>query len=66
MSFELRIGGQAIDRFESADNAETRARALVRENADIVVEIIDLSTGRPYAPAAGAGDREALAGKIGF
>ncbi|WP_428492405.1 hypothetical protein [Rhodopila sp.] len=66
MSFELRIGGRSIDRFESSDDAETRAKELVRENADIVVEIIDLSTGRPYAPAAGAGDRDALAGKIGF
>ncbi|WP_428542168.1 hypothetical protein [Rhodopila sp.] len=66
MGFELRIGGQAIDRFETSDDAEARARELVRENADIVVEIIDLSTGRPYAPAAGAGERDALAGKIGF
>ena len=66
MSFELRIGGQAIDRFDSADDAEARARSLVRENADIVIEIIDLSTGRPYAPAAGAGDRDSLAGKVGF
>ena len=66
MGFELRIGGQAIDRFEASDDAEARARELVRENADVVVEIIDLSTGRPYAPAAGAGDRDALAGKIGF
>jgi hypothetical protein len=66
MSFELRIGGESIERFEKSEDAEARARALVRENADIVVEIIDLSTGRPYAPAAGAGDRDALAGKIGF
>ena len=66
MSFELRIGGKATERFDSADDAEARARSLVRENADIVMEIIDLSTGRPYAPAAGAGDRDALAGKVGF
>ena len=66
MSFELRIGGQGVERFEQADEAEVRARGLVRENADIIVEIIDLSTGRPYAPAAGAGERDSLAGKIGF
>ena len=66
MGFELRIGGQAVGRFDSADAAEARARSLVRQNADIVIEIIDLSTGRPYAPAAGAGDRDALAGKVGF
>jgi hypothetical protein len=66
MSFELRIGGQATDCFENSADAEARARALVRENADIIVEVIDLSTGRPYAPAAGADERDALAGKIGY
>jgi hypothetical protein len=49
-----------------SDEAEEQARQIMRRDADSVVEIIDLSTGRPYAPAAGAGDREALAKKIGF
>jgi hypothetical protein len=65
MGYELRIGGRAMDRFETADEAEARAQILLRENADIIVEIFDLTTGRPYAPAAGAADREALARKIG-
>jgi hypothetical protein len=66
MPFELRIGGRPMDRFDDSNQAEARAQALVRENADIIVEIIDLATGRPYAPAASAADRDALARKIGF
>jgi hypothetical protein len=70
MEFELRVGGDCIARFETAEAAETRARELVRANADIIVEIIDLNTGRPtgrpYAPAADEAGREALARKIGF
>ncbi|WP_428486845.1 hypothetical protein [Rhodopila sp.] len=66
MPYELRIDGQASGRFETSDEAEARARAILRENADNVVEIFDLSTGRPYAPAAGAEDRDAMARKIGF
>jgi hypothetical protein len=74
MEFELRVGGDCIARFETAEAAETRARELVRANADIIVEIIDLNigrptgrpTGRPNAPAADEAGREALARKIGF
>jgi hypothetical protein len=36
------------------------------DNADCVIEIFDLTTGRPYAPAASAQDREAMSRKIGF
>lgn len=66
MPYELRIDGKVEDRFETSEEAENRARAVVRENPDRVVEVIDLSTGRPYAPAASAGDRDAMARKIGF
>ena len=66
MPNELRVGGRTAGRYEISDDAEEQARKIIRSDADSVVEIIDLSTGRPYAPAAGAGDREALAKKIGF
>jgi hypothetical protein len=66
MPYELRVGGRAAGRYETSDEAEGQARQIIRSDADSVVEIIDLSTGRPYAPAAGVGDREALAKKIGF
>jgi hypothetical protein len=66
MSYELRVGGLCEARFEDVSEAEAKARALIRKDADVVVEIIDLSTGRPYAPAADAQEREAMARKIGF
>ena len=65
MAYELRCRG-STERFDTADGAEARARAIILENADAVIEIIDLATGRPYAPAASPADREALTRKIGF
>lgn len=66
MSYEVRIAGHEPERFDNVEEAELRARAAIRANADAQVEVIDLSTGRPYAPGAGAGDREDLARKVGF
>ena len=66
MAYKLRIAGQPRDRYKTPEEAVARAREVVRQDADSVVEIIDLTTGNPYALAAGAGDREALSGKIGF
>jgi hypothetical protein len=66
MPYELRVGGRAAGRYEMSGEAEKQARQIIRSDADSVVEIIDLSTGRPYAPASGVGDREALAKKIGY
>ena len=66
MPYELRIAGRAEARFEEADQAEARAREILRANADTEVAIIDMATGRPYAPGADEGDRGGLAHKIGF
>ena len=66
MPYELRMNGRPIGRFDTSNEAEQQARALIRQNADNVVEIIDLASGQPYAPAASGGDRDALARKIGF
>jgi hypothetical protein len=66
MPYELRMNGRACGRFETSDEAERQARTLLRENADNNIEIIDLVSGQPYAPAASAEDRDALAKKIGF
>ena len=66
MSYELTKNGRILGRFETLEEAELQARALIQQNADNSVEIIDLASGKPYAPAADAKDREALAGKIGF
>jgi hypothetical protein len=66
MPYELLVDGRTAGRYEMSDEAEEHARQIIRSNADSVVEIIDLSTGRPYAPAAGVGDRDTLAKKIGY
>jgi hypothetical protein len=55
-----------VGSYEVSDEAEEQARQIIRKDADCVIEIFDLSTGRPYAPAADAGDREALARGIGY
>jgi len=66
MSYELRTNGHVRGYFETSQEAELQARALIQQNADNNVEIIDLASGKSYAPAADTKDREALAGKIGF
>lgn len=66
MAYELRADGQPPERFDTQSEAESRARTLIRADADRVVEIIDLTTNRPCSPAAGAEDKENLARKIGF
>ena len=66
MTYELRVRGRVERRYDTPEQAEARAREIIEDNADCVVEIFDLSTGRPYAPAASAEDREALSRKIGF
>jgi hypothetical protein len=63
MAFELRGRGKT-EQYDTASEAETRARTIILEDADASVEIIDLSTGRPYAPAASQKDRETLARKV--
>jgi len=65
MAFEVRYRGNT-EQFDVAEPAEERARAIILDDADATVEIIDLSTGRPYAPAASKQDREVLARRIGF
>jgi len=66
MPYELRTQSQPSRRFESSDQAEAHARDLLRANADTQVEIIDLATGRPYAPAASCAERDDLARKVGY
>jgi hypothetical protein len=37
MPYELRVGGQNAGQFDTSDEAEAHARALLREDADRVV-----------------------------
>jgi hypothetical protein len=66
MAYELRIRGRLERRYDTPEQAEARAREIMAGNADCVVEIFDLSTGRANAPAASVADREALSRTIGF
>jgi hypothetical protein len=63
VAFELRVPGKT-EQYDTASEAETRAQTIILEDADASIEIIDLSTGRPYAPAASRKDRETLARKV--
>jgi hypothetical protein len=66
MPYELRTPGRPAERFDSAEDAEVRARDLIRVDADTRVDVIDLTTGRPYAPASVEEDRDRIAGKVGY
>jgi len=66
MSYELRVGGHGVGRFETSDEALAKAREMLRADPDCQMEIIDTATGRPFEPAASRGWREDLAGKVGY
>jgi hypothetical protein len=66
MAYELRVSGHKPEQYDAVEEAEKRVRTLIRDNADLQVDVIDLITGRPYAPAATEADRARLAGKVGF
>jgi hypothetical protein len=66
MPYELRIAGRSSEQFGQVGEALARARAILRNDADVQLEIIDLTTNRPYGPAAGAEDREVLSREVGF
>ncbi len=66
MPYILRLDGITVATFGTAEEALARARAILQADADKQPEIFDTETGQPVAPAASAGSREDLAGKIGF
>ena len=66
MRYELRIGGTPKGRFATERAAVAAARDIIRDDADADVEIFNLETGRPCAPAASKTWREALANRVGF
>lgn len=66
MSYELRLGGETVARFEEPEQALARARELLRADPDRQVEIFDSATGWPFEPAASRNWQEDLARKIGY
>jgi len=66
MAYELRIDGSVAARFEQSDEAVAQASQILRQHPDCELEIFDLETGKPFAPAASRGWREHLAKNVGF
>jgi hypothetical protein len=66
MPYTVRLDGQAVATFDTAEEAVARARAILRDNADQQPEVLDAETGQPVAPGASKGSRDDLARKVGF
>jgi len=66
MAFELRADGRTVCTCDTAEEALSRVRDLVRTTPDCEPEIFDLATGRPLEPAASRHWRDDLARKMGY
>jgi hypothetical protein len=66
MRYEVRLNGKAIAAYATPEEALERVREMLQQDADLQLEIIDLETGRSYAPAASVPEGEELATKVGF
>jgi hypothetical protein len=52
MRYEVRLRGFSIGTFEEPEEALERVRQALAENADDAPEIIDMETGKAFAPGA--------------
>jgi len=66
MAYELRIDGGVAARFEQSAEAVAQATKVLQRYPDCELEIFDLETGKPFAPAASRGWREHLVKNVGF
>jgi hypothetical protein len=66
MRYEVRVAGASIGVFAEAEEALECVRRALDRNPDEVPEIIDMTTGHAYEPAATEADRDELATKVGF
>ena len=66
MSYELRIAGAALARFETQQEAVDAAKRAQQDDPNAEPEIIDLSTGKPASPGASKNWREELKNRVGF
>lgn len=66
MRYDVKIDGTSVGTFASADEALARVRQAVAEHPDREPEIIDRTTGRPFAPAASVAERDRLANETGY
>ena len=66
MAYELQRGPLTVRTFGPEEEAVAAASALLRDDADAQLEIIDTATGQPVAPGASGSWREDLAKRVGF
>jgi hypothetical protein len=66
MPYELRMGGQAVQTFDTEEEAVAHAREAMQKRPESEPEIFDMTTGKPVAPGASKADRDNLATKVGF
>ncbi len=66
MSFELRLSGAPPAQFDTEDEAIAAARQALQTDPNAEPEVIDLTTGKPCAPAADKSWREDLKNRVGF
>lgn len=66
MSYEVRINGQTVAHFATTDEALARVREELKLRPDHEPEILDSSTGKPFAPASSRGWRDQLANEVGY
>jgi hypothetical protein len=66
MPYELRMAGQAVQTFDTEEEALVHAREAMQKRPESEPEILDTTTGKPVAPGASKTDRDDLATKVGF
>lgn len=66
MGYEVRIDRHSVGEFATTEAALARVREALKLRPDCEPEIIDLATGRPFAPAASRRWREQLAKQVGY
>lgn len=66
MPYELRAKGRLVQTFDTEEEAVAGAREILLTQPDSELEIWDMTTGKPAAPAASKEWRDDLARKVGF
>lgn len=66
MRYEVRVDGSSLGVFATAEEALDCVRRALEQNPNHEPEIIDMTTGKAYEPAASVDERDELADKIGY
>ena len=66
MGYEVRIDRQLVASYPNSEAAVARVRLELRTRPNCEPEILDTTTGEPFAPASSRDWREQLAGEIGY